>query len=48
MGGVFYMSQNNNQSESPTIFIILGWLSTAIAILFFQLFLEQAGLSLGI
>jgi hypothetical protein len=27
MGGVFYMSQNNNQSESPTTFIILGTIS---------------------
>lgn len=47
MGGVFYMSQNNNQPESPTIFIILGWLSTAIATLFLPVVFGTGGIIFG-
>lgn len=47
MGGVFYMSQNNNQPESPTIFIILGWLSTAIATLYFPIVFGTGGIIFG-
>lgn len=41
------MSQNNNQPESPTIFIILGWLSTAIATLYFPIVFGTGGIIFG-